>query len=66
MRTTLNIDDDLMDALLARHPGCSKTAAVEQAIREHLGRDALARIRGLRGKIEIEDLSEELRRDRTF
>lgn len=33
MRTTLDIDDDLLDALLSRHPGTSKTQAIEDAIR---------------------------------
>jgi Arc/MetJ family transcription regulator len=64
MRTTLDIDDELFAALLARHPGASKKEAVERAIREYLGRDAVARVRALIGKIEIEDVSAELRRDR--
>lgn len=64
MRTTLELDDDLMDALLARHPGASKRQAVERAIREYLAGDAARRLRALRGKVEIEDLSAELRRDR--
>lgn len=64
MRTTLDIDDTLMEALLARHPGVSKKEAVERAIREHVRRDAYEKIHALRGKIDIEDVSEELRRDR--
>jgi Arc/MetJ family transcription regulator len=62
MRTTLDLDDELMRALLERHPGSSKTQAVEHAIREYLAADAYARIRALRGKLEIEDASIELRR----
>jgi hypothetical protein len=62
MRTTLDIDDGLMRALLERHPGSSKTDAVEHAIREYLAADAYARIRSLRGKLDIADVSEELRR----
>lgn len=54
-----------MDALLARHPGASKREAVEQAIRAYLAADAADRLRALRGRIEIADLSAELRRDRT-
>ncbi|MBA3852636.1 MAG: type II toxin-antitoxin system VapB family antitoxin [Chloroflexi bacterium] len=65
MRTTLDLDDALMDALLARHPGASKRAAVENALRLYLALDAVERIRSLRGKLDIEDLSAELRRDRT-
>lgn len=64
MRTTLELDDALMEALLARHPGASKREAVEQAIRAYLAADAGDRLRALRGRIEIADLSAELRRDR--
>jgi Arc/MetJ family transcription regulator len=64
MRTTLELDDTLMEALLARHPGASKREAVEHALRTYLALDAVDRIRALRGKLEIEDLSPELRRDR--
>ena len=64
MRTTLEIDDDLMDALMARHPGASKRRAVEGAIRAYLEHDAVERLRVLKGKLQIEDLSAQLRRDR--
>ncbi|MGH3049863.1 MAG: type II toxin-antitoxin system VapB family antitoxin [Gaiellaceae bacterium] len=64
MRTTLELDDALMHALLARHPGASKREAVEQAIRAYLDDDAVNRIRALRGRVEVEDVSAELRRDR--
>jgi len=62
MRTTLNIADELMTALLERNPGVSKTEAVERAIREYLTHDAVARIRALQGRIRIEDVSAEWRR----
>jgi Arc/MetJ family transcription regulator len=61
MRTTLDLDDELMEMLLARHPQKSKTEAVEQAIRDYLASDANARIDALRGILEIEDVSEESR-----
>ncbi|MGH2656582.1 MAG: type II toxin-antitoxin system VapB family antitoxin [Actinomycetota bacterium] len=65
MRTTLDLDDDLMRMLLSRHPGKSKTEAVEEAVREYLAMDANARVDDLRGSIQIEDVSEENRqRDR--
>lgn len=64
MRTTLDLDDELLNALLVRHPGASKQEVVEQAIRDYLHRDELARLDRLRGRIEIEDVSTELRRDR--
>jgi hypothetical protein len=64
MRTTLELNDALMDALLSRHPGASKREAVETAIRAYLAADATERIRALRGRLAVEDLSQELRRDR--
>ena len=66
MRTTLDLDDELMEALLARYPQDSKTQAVERAIRDHVERSAVEGLLALRGKIAIEDLSVELRRDRTW
>lgn len=64
MRTTLDLDGRLMEALLARHPGASKKAVVEHAIKSYLAADSVERIRALAGRIEIEDLSNDLRRDR--
>lgn len=61
MRTTLDIDGELLMALTARHPGLSRTEAIETAIREYLARDAYEGLRALAGKVEIEDLSKELR-----
>jgi Arc/MetJ family transcription regulator len=61
MRTTLDIDDDLLHALMARHPGATKREAVERAIAEYLSKDAAARTKALRGRIRIEDVSAELR-----
>jgi len=62
MRTTLEIDDELLASLLARHPGASKREAVERAIAGYLATDAAARTRALAGNVEIEDVSAELRR----
>lgn len=62
MRTTLEIDDELLRGLLARHPGVSKREAVERAIAEYLANDAASRTRGLAGHVEIEDLSAMMRR----
>lgn len=62
MRTTLDLDDELMTALLARYPGASKTEAVERAIREYLSMDAAAKALALAGKLEVDDASPEMRR----
>lgn len=61
MRTTLDLDDRLMESLMARHPGESKTKAVETAIEEHLRRGAVDWLLQNAGSIEIEDVSGELR-----
>jgi Arc/MetJ family transcription regulator len=55
MRTTLELDDGLMEALMARSQGQSKTKAVEAAIVDYLRRDASRGVRELRGKIEFKD-----------
>jgi hypothetical protein len=62
MRTTLELRDDLMRSLLARHPGSSKREAVERAIEAYLARDAVEGVRALAGAFEVEDHSAELRR----
>lgn len=61
MRTTLDLDDRLMNALMARHPGETKTKAVETAIAEHVRRGAVDWLLENAGRVEIEDLSAELR-----
>ncbi len=61
MRTTLDLDDQLMHALMARHPGESKTKAVEAAISDHVRRGAVDWLLENAGSIEIEDVSAELR-----
>jgi hypothetical protein len=65
MRTTLDLDDVLMEALMARHPGASKRQAVETAVRGYLERDAISRVLALKGAVVVADVSEELRRDRS-
>jgi hypothetical protein len=61
MRTTLDIDEHLMESLMARHPGTSKTKAVEAAIADHVRRGAVDWLLENAGKIEIEDVSTEMR-----
>ncbi len=66
MRTTLDIDDDLMGALLSRFPDRSKTDAIEHAITSFLAAEATQRLRDLAGTLDIDDLSASLRAgDRT-
>ncbi len=49
MRSTLDIDDRLLDALMARSPSLSKTKAIERAIDQYVKTDAYERVRALRG-----------------
>jgi Arc/MetJ family transcription regulator len=61
MRTTLDIDDRLMEALMIRHPGETKTKAVEAAIESYVRRGAVDWFLAHAGEIEIEDVSAEMR-----
>lgn len=48
MRTTLNLDDQAIDAAMATAPGRTKTEIINQALREY------ARRRRLRGLLDLE------------
>lgn len=61
MRTTLDLDDGLVDALMTRYPGVSRTEAIEQAIRAHLEADVVERLLAKAGSFDIEDVSGLLR-----
>lgn len=50
-----------MEALMTRHPGVSKTKAVEAAIADHLRRGAVDWLLANAGKLDIEDVSKEMR-----
>jgi hypothetical protein len=63
MRTTLDIDDRLLEALMARSPGLSKTKAIERAIDHYVKEDVYERVRALRGAFpDMEDNTAELDR----
>jgi hypothetical protein len=61
MRTTLDLEDGLVEALLSRHPGLSRTEAIERAIRVYLEGEAVERLLSVAGSFEIEDVSAGLR-----
>lgn len=61
IRTTLDIDDGLMQSLMMRYPGQSKTKAVEVAIEDHVRRRAVDELLKMRGRLDIEDVSREMR-----
>jgi Arc/MetJ family transcription regulator len=54
MRTTINIKDDLMDALLASTKAKTKTKAVELSIREYIEKKSVEDLISLSGKIDID------------
>ena len=54
MRTTVNVSDELMNALLKRTKSRTKTQAIETAIREYLDRKAVEDLISLSGKIHID------------
>jgi Arc/MetJ family transcription regulator len=62
MRTTLDLNESLMKQLIKRSGSRTKTQALELAAREYLRlldrRDLLAHF----GKVEVQDLSADLRR----
>jgi len=64
MKMTLDLDDALLKALLARHPGVSRTEAIELAVRTYLAGDAVNRLRRLAGSLNVEDPSRLRKRDR--
>jgi hypothetical protein len=55
MRTTLDIADGLMDALMARYPDASKTEAIEIAIAAHLSEDAAEWLRAQAGTVAFDE-----------
>jgi len=54
MRTTLNIKEDMMNALLKRTKSKTKTKAVEVAIKEYLEKKSIEDLIALSGNIHIE------------
>jgi Arc/MetJ family transcription regulator len=54
MRTTINIRDDLMEALLIHTKAKTKTKAVELSIREYIEKKSIEDLVSLSGKISID------------
>ncbi len=76
MRTTLAIDDELMDELMRAEPGASRSEAVRRAIQAHLRRRRIDEFMQLAGsrlvdldwrdmeRVEIEDAARAERKAR--
>jgi hypothetical protein len=54
MRTTINIQDGLMEALMAHTKAKTKTKAIELSIREYIEKKSIENIVALSGKINID------------
>ncbi len=61
MRTTLDIDEKLMERLVKATGEKSKSKAVAKAIEGYLRRKAIEELIAMAGKIDIEDVSEKQR-----
>ncbi len=61
MRTTLDIDERLLSAVVKATGEKSRSKAVQKILGEYLRRKAIDELRGNAGKIGIDDLQEEQR-----
>ncbi len=53
MRTTLNLDDDVMRDLLRATHAETKTQAVTEAVKDYVRRKQLDALKALRGKLHL-------------
>jgi hypothetical protein len=60
MRATLNIPDELLSEVQKATGEKSKTKAITIAMKEYLRQKKIKELIALRGKIKIEDVTEEL------
>jgi Arc/MetJ family transcription regulator len=61
MRTTLDLDRGAVEEAMKVSPGLTKTAVIEEALREYSRRRRLAGFRDLRGRFRWEGDLDELR-----
>jgi Arc/MetJ family transcription regulator len=64
VRTTLNIDDAALAAALEAEPGKTKTAVINDALRDYARRRALRGLRQFAGKVRWEGNLDALRKRR--
>ncbi len=62
MRTTLNLDDQVMDNLLRVTHASTKTQAVTQAIQDYVRRRQLEELKALQGRLHIKPTWRQLER----
>lgn len=61
MRTTLNLDDEAVEAAMKAAPGRTKTDVINDALREYARRRRLRELLKFRGKVRWEGNLDELR-----
>lgn len=61
MRTTIDIDEKLMEKVVKATGEKSKSKAVNKVLEEYVRRRAIEDIRAMAGKIQIDDVREEQR-----
>ncbi|MEA5115641.1 MAG: DUF2191 domain-containing protein [Geobacteraceae bacterium] len=61
MRSTVTIEKDMLDELLAETHAKNKATAVKEAIAEYLKRRRVEKIKSMKGKLEFDLTAEELR-----
>lgn len=61
MRTTLDLDREAVEEAMEVSPGMTKTAVIEEALREYSRRRRMAGFRDLRGRFRWEGDLDELR-----
>lgn len=64
MRTTIEIDEGLMDRAMRLSDGRTKRAVIEEALSEYVRARAIQKLRSMIGNYEIDLTLEELRRMR--
>ena len=61
MRTTLNLDEAALDGAMETAPGMTKTAVINEALREYARRRRVRRLLKYRGRVRWEGNLDELR-----
>lgn len=64
MRTTLNLDDQAITEAMETSPGKTKTAVINEALREYARRRRVRRLLELRGRARWQGDLDELRKRR--
>jgi len=55
VRTTLNIDDSILDLVMKETGAATKTAAVRQALQDFVRRRKIEKIIALKGKVSFDE-----------